>query len=354
MYYHEVRYFASWLGRWASSDPAGLRDGLNLFAFVRSSPIGFVDPRGRNSEKAERIKSEYTKAANEKAVLDRQELPLREKVTKAQLTVYEHEYRISELEAEHLKGRVPGGSPYDRKLAQMKNNLEQARSNLRSAEGHLDDLMSKIRPANQRFDTLAKEASKAGLGFEVVEIRQSAEESAEAAEVAREASKAPKKGGGGGGSSGSGGGSSGGASPGGGAPSVTKPAGPAPTSTPAPAAPPGGKSLGAKAGSAALKGAGTAAFIVGVAEEGEDHLTTEKALVKTVIAGWVLRLVWRPAVVLGVGAAGAATPYYVYKTTTYTDRALSEGQAAADPASAQTGKPYRPPAATTFGAALGF
>jgi RHS repeat-associated protein len=49
LYYHGARYYAPWLGRWASCDPAGLKDTLNLYQFVRSNPILYFDPDGQNS-----------------------------------------------------------------------------------------------------------------------------------------------------------------------------------------------------------------------------------------------------------------------------------------------------------------
>ncbi len=44
--YHGARYCAPWLGRWASCDPTGLKDGVNLYLYVGSNPIGFTDPTG--------------------------------------------------------------------------------------------------------------------------------------------------------------------------------------------------------------------------------------------------------------------------------------------------------------------
>jgi len=49
--YHGQRYYAPWLGRWTSFDPTGLVDGNNLYRFVRSNPIGFVDPNGTDGRK---------------------------------------------------------------------------------------------------------------------------------------------------------------------------------------------------------------------------------------------------------------------------------------------------------------
>jgi RHS repeat-associated protein len=44
--YHGVRYYAPWLGRWTSCDPAGFVDGPNLFAFTRGNPIRYSDGSG--------------------------------------------------------------------------------------------------------------------------------------------------------------------------------------------------------------------------------------------------------------------------------------------------------------------
>jgi RHS repeat-associated protein len=49
LYYHGARYYACWLGRWTAADPAGMVDGANLYAYVRGSPVGLVDPSGRES-----------------------------------------------------------------------------------------------------------------------------------------------------------------------------------------------------------------------------------------------------------------------------------------------------------------
>ncbi len=46
LYYYGHRYYLPWRQRWLSADPAGTRDGLNLFAMVHGNPIRFVDTQG--------------------------------------------------------------------------------------------------------------------------------------------------------------------------------------------------------------------------------------------------------------------------------------------------------------------
>jgi RHS repeat-associated protein len=47
LYYHGARYYAPWLGRWTSADPAGMVDGLNLYGYCRGNPVRLHDPNGR-------------------------------------------------------------------------------------------------------------------------------------------------------------------------------------------------------------------------------------------------------------------------------------------------------------------
>jgi RHS repeat-associated protein len=48
LYYHGARYYACWLGRWLSCDPAGTTGGPNLYQYCINNPIKYIDPNGRN------------------------------------------------------------------------------------------------------------------------------------------------------------------------------------------------------------------------------------------------------------------------------------------------------------------
>jgi RHS repeat-associated protein len=46
LYYMLARYYSGWLGRWTASDPAGLVDGPNLYAYCRGNPVILMDRDG--------------------------------------------------------------------------------------------------------------------------------------------------------------------------------------------------------------------------------------------------------------------------------------------------------------------
>lgn len=46
LYYFGARYYAPWLARWTSCDPAGFVSGLNLYRYCRNSPVVYTDPDG--------------------------------------------------------------------------------------------------------------------------------------------------------------------------------------------------------------------------------------------------------------------------------------------------------------------
>jgi RHS repeat-associated protein len=52
LYYYGFRYYAPWLQRWISPDPAGDVDGLNMYRFVGNSPMCLIDIDGRTFEES--------------------------------------------------------------------------------------------------------------------------------------------------------------------------------------------------------------------------------------------------------------------------------------------------------------
>jgi RHS repeat-associated protein len=49
LYYYGARYYATWLMRWMSCDPSGKYDTLNLYEYVKDSPLARTDLTGKES-----------------------------------------------------------------------------------------------------------------------------------------------------------------------------------------------------------------------------------------------------------------------------------------------------------------
>ena len=47
LYYHGARYYLPWLGRWASPDPSGIEEDLNVYVYVQNRPLIANDPNGQ-------------------------------------------------------------------------------------------------------------------------------------------------------------------------------------------------------------------------------------------------------------------------------------------------------------------
>ncbi|RVD77125.1 RHS repeat domain-containing protein [Pseudomonas koreensis] len=52
LYYYGARYYAPWLQRWISPDPAGAIDGLNLYVMVGNNPLRYTDRHGNQKEES--------------------------------------------------------------------------------------------------------------------------------------------------------------------------------------------------------------------------------------------------------------------------------------------------------------
>lgn len=49
-YYFGTRYYAPWLGRWTSSDPAGYVDTTNLYQYCSNNPVSYKDSNGMDGD----------------------------------------------------------------------------------------------------------------------------------------------------------------------------------------------------------------------------------------------------------------------------------------------------------------
>lgn len=72
LYYYGQRYYAPWLGRWMSADPAGPVDGLNLYVYVSGNPVRMNDPNGTDGADVDDDITDYSAADTDVAI---EELP---------------------------------------------------------------------------------------------------------------------------------------------------------------------------------------------------------------------------------------------------------------------------------------
>ncbi len=68
LYYNNARYYAPWLGRWTSCDPAGIADGTTLYAYVRNNPVRMVDPSGKQGADKTKAQPRDTQVAGTNGV----------------------------------------------------------------------------------------------------------------------------------------------------------------------------------------------------------------------------------------------------------------------------------------------
>jgi len=50
LYYYRARHYDATLGRFISRDPIGIKDDINLYAYVKNNPVNAVDPMGLASK----------------------------------------------------------------------------------------------------------------------------------------------------------------------------------------------------------------------------------------------------------------------------------------------------------------
>ena len=101
--YHRVRYYAPWLGRWTSADPAGLMGGVAVYEYSRNNPNRFIDLDGRQPQR-------YTEGQPEEDPWNRAVIvnALQEEVNQAQRGTRKYRYASERLDTFKETGWDPG------------------------------------------------------------------------------------------------------------------------------------------------------------------------------------------------------------------------------------------------------
>src|SRR5262249_46371489 len=131
LYYYGARYYAPWLGRWVSCDPAGIYAGINLYASMENNPIRFIDNQGRAPRTPAQVVNEIKNVYQQRI---------------------EAEHVISELE-----------NQLDRKLTFVEslkvhnpNPDREVRKFIKGAESQIKDLEKQLAKEGARVQTLER------------------------------------------------------------------------------------------------------------------------------------------------------------------------------------------------------
>ena len=67
MAYHTARYYLPWLGRWLSTDPIGIEDGVNLYSYSKLTPLRLLDDTGKQARVRGRRRRNRNRRARKRA-----------------------------------------------------------------------------------------------------------------------------------------------------------------------------------------------------------------------------------------------------------------------------------------------
>jgi len=141
LYYHGARYYAPWLGRWTSCDPAGLIDGKNVFRYVRNNPVRLFDPSGNQTKTRDEIRREIEHKAAEIPAAEQRIHELSDKLARQEVT-------LDRAEASE--------QPDKAFIEELKRGMEATRKEIAAAR-------KSIPKAQQKLVELQKEGLAAGL-----------------------------------------------------------------------------------------------------------------------------------------------------------------------------------------------
>lgn len=132
--YFGMRYFAAWLGRWTSPDPAGSVDGLNPFRYLRGNPVRYVDRVGLSSD--EQLSKDTAAFAQKLKVSD-------EKVTNVAESFQRH---VMEYQDAWQRAHGPQDTAsQQQKVQEAWNDVSKATQRLQGDEAQLTEALAERR-----------------------------------------------------------------------------------------------------------------------------------------------------------------------------------------------------------------
>jgi RHS repeat-associated protein len=109
--YHAARYYAPWLCRWTSPDPASIEFGVMVYGYASENPITFSDPTGlKPDKKFQPPKRPPLKKAPTKKAPDKKKAPVKKAPAKKEPAKKEPVKKDEDKNKEPEKEKAPAGT----------------------------------------------------------------------------------------------------------------------------------------------------------------------------------------------------------------------------------------------------
>jgi RHS repeat-associated protein len=151
--YHSLRYYAVGLGRWISADPAGARDGQNLYTYNRQNPVRFVDPAGTDSK--DKIINAYSSEKAKQANLSREADRLTNIVRSREHAI---DRAFKALEALDPSGRSV--KALDKEINRLSNIIDKAHKEFTEAKTNLSKIQGELSKSHTKLNKLEKKMAR--------------------------------------------------------------------------------------------------------------------------------------------------------------------------------------------------
>jgi len=170
--YVGLRYYAAWLGRWTSTDPAGLIDGTNLYRYAASNPVVFVDARGTNPKKARKLEETIRTTAYQHELLKAEQEKLAAKVAAQEDKLKAAQDKIDAF-------MDPDNPEFEKQAAKAETKLKQFRQNRDTITKELTKSRAALTEIEDTLASLDKTLAKAQakgveLGVQATDVEDAA------------------------------------------------------------------------------------------------------------------------------------------------------------------------------------
>jgi RHS repeat-associated protein len=160
--HHGLRYYAPWLARWTSTDPAGAVDGWNLYAFCRLNPMRLVDLEGTDAK--ERAIHAYSVELEQKAAAQSEVNRLR--------NIMQHRIGKMDKAYEALDALDTSGlseKAVDKEIDRLTNVINESTRDFNEAKKALPGAEARLAKSTKNLSELTNKLYRLGVDVERLE-----------------------------------------------------------------------------------------------------------------------------------------------------------------------------------------